>query len=78
MNAPMDFDPTDARACKRLIAEALGAMGLTHRLSARTIGFADLGGGSMVFVSVHDWHPDPRFENLVTLARAHGFRVQAR
>jgi hypothetical protein len=75
---PDGFDPSSPAACKRVIADALASVGRANRLSARTIGFEDLGGGSMVFVTIHDWHPDPFFDLLRGIARDHGFRVQAR
>lgn len=74
----LDFDPSDARACRKVIAQALADRGLFNRLTARTIGFQDLAGADMVFVTIHDWTEGARFAELETIARAHGFRVQAR
>lgn len=76
---PADFDAANPRHCKALIAAALVDLALPpYKLTARTIGFADLARRSMVFVSVHDWTPDPRWHELRELAVRHDFRVEGR
>lgn len=74
---PANFDPANPAVCKRVIAEVLSSAGRSHRLSARTISFEDLARGSMVFVTIHDWQPDPFFDTLAGIARDHGFRIVA-
>lgn len=63
--------------CKKMVSQWLKELGLgDHKLTARTIGFADLARDSCVFVKVHDWEPDTRGQDLKKLARAEGFRVE--
>jgi radical SAM superfamily enzyme YgiQ (UPF0313 family) len=50
-----------------------------YKLSAKTTDFTDLARASVVFVTVHDWHPHPgiRFYNLAVWAKQRGFEVEA-
>ena len=68
-----------SKAAKALIATTLSRLGLpAYRLSARTIDFIDPARDTMIFVTVHGWQIDPRWNDLEHVARSYGFRVQAR
>jgi hypothetical protein len=72
------MDAVNPRRAKELVAAELARLGLPpYRLTARTIGFSDLLRTSCVFVAVHGWQPDRRWEELAAFARSHGFRVEA-
>jgi hypothetical protein len=46
-------------------------------LTARTVGFSDLGRGSRIFVTIHGWHPNPAMQNLKDIGKVNGFSVEA-
>jgi hypothetical protein len=58
-----------------IIKGRLAALGLSNRVSARTVGFSDLARTKEVFVIVHDWKPSPIARELKELARAKGFFI---
>lgn len=61
---------------KLIIREVLSKHGLDNRVTARTIGFADLARDSMIFVKVHNWEPYPIAEEVESVAKLNGFRVE--
>lgn len=63
---------------KGLVSAFLDEHGLQYaRLSAKTVGFADLARGEAIFVCVHGWTPSPKWSELKQLARENGFFVEA-
>jgi len=48
------------------------------KLSARTVGFSDLGRGSRIFVQIHGWQPNPVWAELEGFARRNGFSIEAK
>lgn len=64
------------RYASSVIKARLAMLGLPNRVSARTIGFADLARTSEIFVTVHDWKPSPLAKELKEHARAQGFFVE--
>lgn len=60
---------------KRITASKLAELGLTHKLTARTIGFQDLARDDRVFVKIHDWQPSPLADEITAVAREHGFSI---
>ena len=62
---------------KKLIANKLTELGLpAYKLSARTISFMDLGRGKCIFVKMHAWQSNALWEELNSVARANGFRIE--
>lgn len=62
---------------KKVTAVFLSEHALPYeKLSARTVGFSDLGRGDSVFVKVHGWTPDPAAGELRAHAHANGFCVE--
>ena len=45
------------------------------RITARTIGFADLARTSCIFVTIHGWKPAPIATELDEMAKVKGFCV---
>jgi hypothetical protein len=67
--------PTQA---KKIIAAALINLGLgaSHKLTAKTISFSDLGRGSRIFVKIHDWQSHAGWSLLQDVARSNGFSIE--
>jgi hypothetical protein len=66
-----------ARTAGRLTREALAEMGLSNRVTARTVSFSDLARAKRVYVAVHGWRTDPRaVARLYLLGREHNFSVE--
>jgi len=62
---------------KKIIAEALFENGLgAHKLTAKTVSFIDLARDKCIFVTVHDWQPDPLAHVLEKIAFRYDFCVQ--
>ena len=62
---------------KKLIANKLTELGLpAYKLSAKTINFMDLARGECIFVKMHAWQPNSLWEQLDSVARANGFRIE--
>ena len=64
------------RYASSVIKARLAMLGLSNRISAKTIGFADLLRESHVFVTVHDWKPSPLAKELKEVASKHGFFME--
>ena len=63
---------------KRIIATELQRLQLPIlKLTARTVSFSDLARGQCIFVRIHNWQPNPLFEELRKAAVTNGFRVEA-
>jgi hypothetical protein len=63
---------------KKIIKQHLDEHQLAYtRLSARTIHFSSLLGRDELFVKVHGWEKQPAWADLVHLAKANGFCVEA-
>ena len=60
---------------KKIIKSKLNEWGLDYKLTAKTISFADLARGSSIFVTVHGWKPNEKWNELEKLARDNNFRV---
>jgi hypothetical protein len=69
------FNPSDARACRQVIALALSAHGLHNKLTAKSAGFYDLARASRVFVKIEGSLPPGVEEEMVALARGYGFSL---
>jgi len=68
-------NPSEA---KKIIKTELEARNLSFsKLSARTISFIDLARASCVFVKVHGWQPNAQWDDLQSLAKQHGFCIEA-
>lgn len=66
--------------CKRAMVDELTRQGFApdaFKLTARTISFADLARGDRIFVTIHGWQPDARWDALSAHAHALGFSVEA-
>ena len=62
---------------KKIVAEWLAGNNLPyHKLSARTVDFADLARGSKLFVKVHGWKPNSIWGELRAIASVNGFLVE--
>ena len=62
---------------KKLTEAKLRAEGLSgHKLSAKTVDFTDLARDKMIFVTVHNWTPNPKAECVQSFAKDAGFRVE--
>jgi hypothetical protein len=72
----MNLTPAQA---KRIILAELQLRDLPFtKLTARTIGFSDLGRGSRIFVQIHGWQPNAVWAELDGFARRNGFSIEAR
>ena len=69
------FDPSDARACKQVVALALSARGLHNKLTAKSVGFGDLARGSRVFIKIDGCLPPGVEDEMIALAKGHGFSL---
>ena len=69
------FDPSDARACRQVVALALSARGLHNKLAAKSVGFGDLARASRVFVKVDGYLPPGVEDEMAALAKGHGFSL---
>jgi len=59
---------------KKLIEAELVNRGLPFtKLTGKTVSFDH---GSMVFIQVHGWEPNPAWAYIRTVAREHGFGVE--
>ena len=58
---------------KKIIRAELAKMGLSNRLTAKTVDFTDLARDTCIFVCVHDWKPSPLAKEIQQAAKAHGF-----
>lgn len=63
----------NTREAKKIIQETLTGLGLSNRVTAKTIDFTDLARASCVFVCVHGWEPSPLADEIERTAKAHGF-----
>lgn len=62
---------------KKEVAAMLADLDLPpHRLTARTVDFTDLARERVVFVTIHNWSPNPKASILDAVAREMGFRIQ--
>lgn len=61
---------------KKIIKAALEAVGLSNRLTAKTVDFAGFGWDTCIFVCVHDWKPSPIADEIKRAAKASGFCVE--
>ena len=69
---------TPAQA-KRIIQLELSGRGLAFtKLTATTVSFSDLARGSVIFVTVHGWTPNPQWGDIQRVAFDNGFRVEAK
>ncbi len=66
------------RRAANLIKVKLLSMGFHNRVSAKTVGFSDLARTSAIFVTVHDWQPNPKFSELKEVAKKNGFFVEGK
>jgi hypothetical protein len=67
------------KEAKKIVRQYLDGENLPYsRLSATTISFSDLARCSEVLVLVHGWMSNPKWHDLVSLARRAGFTVDAR
>lgn len=67
----------NARTAARLTRAALIEMGLSNKVTARTVSFADLARAKRVYVAVHDWRTDPyAVTRLYALGRENNFSVE--
>jgi hypothetical protein len=69
-----------AREASRLTKQVCVDLNIPHtKISAKTIGFSDLGRGERVFVTVHGWErgyeAPARYALLADVAKKHGFSV---
>lgn len=65
---------TDA---KNIIRKSLAELDLpAYKLTARTISFVDLARASCVFVQIHGWQSNPRWDELRSIAIKNGFRIE--
>ena len=63
---------------KATIQQALRNLGLPPlKLTARTVSFQDLARADCIVVKLHGWAPNPAFNTLQQVARAHGLIVEA-
>lgn len=70
---PSNITPNKA---KSIVKKALDERGFPYtRLTARTIGFSDLARDTKMFVTIHGWVGNPRFEEIRSIARQNGFIV---
>lgn len=70
----MEVTPHQA---KKIIADKLRELGISGcKLTARTVRFTDLARHNVVYVSVLNWTPSPKWAFLEEVARANGFRVE--
>lgn len=69
---------TETSRAKTIVKRWLSENGFTNRVTAKTVDFTDLARTSMVFVQVHDWKPDAKWDALKAVARVSGFRVEAK
>jgi len=63
------------RFARKLIKKKLTSLGLSNRVSARTVGFSDLARVSVVYVTIHNWRPNPIAGTLREYASSWGFYV---
>jgi hypothetical protein len=62
---------------KKIIKKALDdACHPYTKLTSRTINFQDLARADCIFVTVHGWKPHPFANELASIAKEHGFRVE--
>jgi hypothetical protein len=63
---------------KKIVLAKLEAGRLKYtKVTARTINFTDLARDSKVFVQIHGWTPNPKWNDLEHLAHQHGFCIEA-
>jgi hypothetical protein len=68
---------TTTDSAKKIIKEVLEKEGLTYtRLTARTVSFSDLGRGDIVFVTIHGWQPNPKWNIIKKIAFDNKFCVE--
>jgi hypothetical protein len=58
---------------KRIIRNELAKRGLSNKLTAKTFQTLD----GLIFVKIHEWKPDPVWEELSGVAKINGFRLEA-
>lgn len=63
---------------KKIIKSKLNELGLDYKLTAKTISFLDLARSDCVFVMIHGWKPNEKWNELDQLARANNFRITAK
>lgn len=73
MNDIYDISPAKA---KKILREELNKRGLDNKLSAKTVSFADLARCKRVFVRVHDWKPNPIWQELKLFSAENGFYIE--
>jgi hypothetical protein len=72
----MEDEVVPANKAKKIIKEALEARDLSYeRLSSKVVSFSGFGYGSMRFVTIHGWKPNPVWKELEQIARENGFRI---
>lgn len=64
------------RLASSMIRARLALLGLSNRVSARTVGFSDLARTSIIYVTVHDWKPSSRAKDLEEFSKQHNFYVE--
>ena len=69
------FDPSNASACRQVIALALSAHDLRNKLTARTVRFEDLARGSRVFVKIEGFLPPGIEDEMALVAKGYGFSL---
>jgi hypothetical protein len=47
------------------------------KLTAKRVSFVNLARDTCMFVKVHGWQPDPKWNDLRAIAKEHGFCVEA-
>lgn len=78
MEKPLKKMEIKPRGAKKIIKAALEERGLSfEKLTARTASFSDLARGNCVFVKIHGWKPDSRWNELKELAKDNGFCLES-
>ena len=63
-------------AAKKVIRAEIERLGLPkYRLTAQTLAFADPALGSGIFVEIHDWKSDEKWNELERKALSSGFHL---
>ena len=69
---------TAQNEAKAIIQQELKHLGLPPlKLTTRTVSFQDLARADCIVVKLHGWAPNPAFDTLQQVARAHGLIVEA-
>lgn len=72
-------DKMTPHKAKAIIRQKLRMLNLPpYYLTARTVSFSDLARGNKVWVAIHNWKPNPKWDDLNDIAHENGFRLETK